>query len=134
MRIVGLFLSMLVVFWVTSVWLTAFGVYWHWRDVEFALSFTLFFGTIVAVPVIVYLICADLVAGQLRFPLSTLAYLALVALGLVLFAAYKHYWQGHPLPTSSEGWYYYWRGYIPLLTTACVPLLWRLVRRVVAPN
>lgn len=128
MRIVGLAILMLLVFWSTNVWLTAFGIYWTWKDVQFALALTLFFGTIVAVPVIAYLFVAESIAALFPFPRSVFVYVAFVAFGCLLYALTLRYWKGNALPSTSEGWYYYWRGYIPLLATAAVPLLSHIVK------
>lgn len=128
MRFVGLAVLMLLVFWSTNVWLTAFGIYWTWEDVQFALALTLFFGTIVAVPVIAYLFVVDSIAGLFPFPRSVFVYVGLVATGCLIYAPTLRYWKGNPFPSTSEGWYYYWRSYIPLLATAAIPLLSHIVR------
>lgn len=127
MRIVALAVLMLFVFWGINVWLTAFGIYWSWKDVQFALALTLFFGTIVAAPVIAYLLVADSIAGLSPFPRSAFVYVGLVVVGCLLYAATLRYWKGNPFPSTSEGWYYYWRGYIPFLAVAAIPLLLRIV-------
>ena len=127
-RIVGLSLLMLVVFWATNTWLLSFGVHWTLRDVQFALALSLFFGTMVAVPAVVYLLSADFIAGRLTLPWSAILYVGLVALGCVLHGAILHFVVGRPLPQASESWHLYQRQYIPLLAMASVPLVCRIAK------
>ena len=129
MRIFGVIIVMYVVFWGTHFYGFVPGNYGTWRDVEFTAALALTFGMRVAVPVIAFLVYADLIAGSVRSPWSALIYIVLVALGCGLYAVAMRYWNGEPFPTTSAGWYVYWHGYIPLLTTAAVPPLWRILRR-----
>jgi hypothetical protein len=128
MRAVGLVVLMLAVFWGTNTWLLSSGMYWTWRDVQFAFALSLFFGSLVAVPLIAFLFGADFVGSRFPFPLSTLVYVAFVALGCMAYGAILHFVKGNPFPTTSEGWHFYLQGYISILATAGVLLVRRIAK------
>lgn len=134
MRFLVLFVLMLVAFWATNIWQSAFVPYWSWSDVRLAVGFTLIFGTMVALPAVCYLLIADFIADQLRPPWSVLTYLALAAAGCAFYVVALRYGKGHPLPTTIEDWYQFWRRDSPLLVITALPLLWRLWRKIVPPK
>jgi hypothetical protein len=121
---------MLAVFWGANTWLLSSGIYWTWKDVQFAFALTVFFGTPVAIPLIAFLFGADFVGSRLPFPLSTLVYVAFVALACMVYGTVLYRVKGDPLPTTSEGWHVYLQGYIPILAPAIVLLVWRIAKSV----
>ncbi|RDV04848.1 hypothetical protein DXH78_09900 [Undibacter mobilis] len=95
-------------------------------DLSFGIALSLFFGTIVAVPVISYLILADAMAGLARAPWSLLIYAAFVIVGCALYLAAWRYGKGEQLPANAEEWHRFWRGHGPVLIIAAIPFVRRL--------
>jgi hypothetical protein len=130
MRTIGLFFGLLLLWWAVNTWLLWQGVHATLTDLRFALAFTLFFGSLTAVPAVGYLIGADALAGRLSFPWNVLAFIVLTALGCALYAAVLRYWKGNPLPTMDDGWYWYLYRLqlIPSLIVAAVLLVKQMSR------
>ena len=128
MRIVGLILLMLVVFLGTNTWLLSYGLYWSWRDVQFAFALTVFFGTIVAVPVILLLFLFDFVATRWRFPFSAIIYVALSVFCCAAVAFFVERAKDRHTPTTVREWLAALVEFSPVLTTACVLLVRQFYR------
>lgn len=123
MKTIGLFFGLLLVWWSVNTWLLWQSPSATLTDLWFAIAISVFFGSLTAVPVVLYLICSDGLAGRLSFPWNALMFAALAALGCVLYAAVLRYWKGNPLPTSDEGWSFYRLQFIPHLAVAAILLM-----------
>lgn len=127
MKPLGLFLLLLVVWWGTTVLLMQ-GPHVSARDVMFALSITLFFGTLYAAPVAAYLVCVDAYSKTFPFPRNVAVCLLLVLCGFAVLFGVETFWLGRRLPTTLEGWYYYRQRLYPHFAAAAI-VLFRQFRR-----
>jgi hypothetical protein len=126
MRTAGLFLGLLLVWWAVNTRLLWYSPTATLSDFWLALAITLFFGSLSAIPMVGFLVGGDFLAGRFSFPWNVLIILAWAALGCALYAAVLRYWKGNPLPTTSEGWYYYRQQFIPYLACATVVVVKQL--------
>ena len=85
-------------------------------------------GAVVAVPVIFLLFLCDFIATRCRFPFSALIYAALSVLCCAAVAYLIQHAKDRPTPTSAREWLAALVEFVPVLTTACVLLLWQFYR------
>ena len=126
MKKTGFFFGLLVIWWATNTLLLSIGQHATLRDVQFALALSLFFGSMTAVPVVGYLVCADFVAKRLPLPFNAVVFLLLVVCGCAIFVAVNLYWLEIPFPKSDEQKFFYFYRFIPNLVVA----VFLLVRRI----
>ena len=97
-------------------------------DVAFAFALVLFFGTMAGIPIIGYLIGADLIAKQLARPWNMIAFLALVVAGLGLYIVAMQSKTQVPLRSASDVWRTYSSGFVPILAVAGILFIRRYGR------
>jgi hypothetical protein len=120
---------MLLTYWVLSIGVTIGFRFSETNqpDMMFAIALTLFFGTTIAIPLIAYLLFADMISRLFSFPRSVLIYLVVVALGWALYTWLGYSIKDFQFPQTPEALALYFWGLSPLLATAAIPLLFQIL-------
>jgi hypothetical protein len=122
MRDVGFFFLLLVIWLAAQTFMSMVGGH----DIQFAIAIALIFGTVHAIPSIIYLVVSDHYASTYRFPTSLIIYLVLVVAGCVLYLGILLYWKGVTTPSRIREWLDFFFGLAPGLFVAGIILLRRL--------
>jgi hypothetical protein len=131
MRAVGLFFAMLAVFAITVVVQNTSGGPPS-SHVDPMVGVVLFFGLIVAIPVVLLLLLFDLISTRLPFPFSSLVYATLSVLCCAAVAFLIARGKSRPIPATAGEWLAALVEFSPVLTAACVPLARQIYRAVAA--
>jgi hypothetical protein len=128
MKYLVAFFFLLIVWWAADVWRLTSGEHVTPWDVKFAISFAMYVGSMVAVPAIIYLMCADALSMRFLFPWNAVSFLFFVACGYGILFAVFIYGLGNHLPTTDEGWLFFWQRLVPSGSVVGIIFIWRLVR------
>jgi hypothetical protein len=126
---IGLLLLLFLVWW-TVLFCQALWPFQHigQGDINLALALTLFVGTIIGVPVIGYLVCADLIAKRLQPPWNVVSFVGLVAVGFAVYVFLHHQKTQVPLQNFADIWKVYRSHLLPLGAIAAILLVRRIGR------
>src|SRR5262245_46866797 len=114
MKPLGRFITLLVIWWAAYMF-ALLSPSFHLEGFQLALMITLFFGTMYAIPSIIYLTATEYISNKISFPWNVPIFILLVLCGCVVLLAFDVYHRGFHFPPTSESGYLRQRFTAPLI-------------------